>query len=135
MKDVFNTEIECIEDIKQIQKDAGNIILIIEEDAKKIKEWYKKLIEIPLQVIYVHFTHPMTIFTNDYEYIQKNWTIDTSSKIELSQKEKNNYKAQLVSVLSEIMLCDFNIINKKLKKYNILYYINIFTGERKKQLF
>lgn len=113
----------------------NDIILVIESDSYKIKKWYDTLKKLPSQVIYIHLFQPMTIFTNDYEYIEKNWTINMRYTSKLSIKQKNKYKAQLISVLSEIMLCDFNIIKNYLKKYNVLYYINVVTGEKKKQLF
>ena len=124
----FNIQ-ECKED---------DIVIIIESDALKIKDWYNKLKDVSKQTIYIHISPIITVFTNNYEYIEKNWNIkidNSKNDNRLKNTLKKKYRVQILSVLSELVLCDFQSIKNKLKNYNVMYYINIETGQRRKQLY
>lgn len=140
LQDIFDTNENNIIfnnlDIKNCKED--DIVVIIESDASKIKEWYNKLKNISTQIIYIHISSIITIFTNNYEDIEKNWNIIIDNiKINnrLEDNIKKKYRVQILSGLSELILCDFQNIKNKVNNYNVMYYINLETGQKRKQLY
>lgn len=140
LQDIFDTNKENIifNNLNIGKCKENDVVIIIESDALNIKKWYNKLKDISMQVIYIHINSIITIFTNNYEDIEKNWNIIIDNKKNdgiLEDNIKKKYRVQILSVLSELILCDFQNIKYKLNNYNVMYYINIETGQKRKQLY
>lgn len=140
IRDIFEVNDESIifNDLNINKCNKDDIIIILENNEAKIKEWYSKLRNISSQVIYIHINPIITLFTNNYEYIEKNWNImidGLRNDEELEDDLKKKYRIQILSILSELMLCDFKTIKNNLKNYNVIYYVNIENGQKRKQLY
>jgi len=144
IKDIFNVEKnenynyfqDKIYDLSIINKNS--IVIYISSSVQKIKDFYEecKAIQNEFYVIYIHMMHPMIVFTNDLEKITNNCDFNLSFNLKVPSKEViKQYNIQILSILSEIKLCDRFIDDSAINNYNVMYYTNIVSGERKKQIF